>query len=1057
MLRYFILLFVSLQFMGAQQRYVVTPLPERSPDEQTRQMPIPVVAPHSPAGTNDFYYDCSNHYPIPPNTQFGYPLEYMPFTILRAYHKDVIGQWYVVPYTGTIDTIFWYSGHSIGAADSLINIRIYESNIGPDYGPGVRDPLHGSNFPPPCARWGYWNNAFDSESGITPFPEEATDTTWISTIQNSPMATRPPIGHILWGGADVVMRPSTICAVTMASIGAPVHVTAGQKIFITMRVNGDGTPLPEQPTEWYLNTFQVTPPDLNYPSRAWKFRENGPETGVCGGIGWNAIGALTKDSMQTAVFNIWFSMTIEGNIPPEINEWGLNEEVQNTLSNAPQTVQAEIRDCDPSVPGFSGEVASAVVAWSKAKITAGTPAWEEQPDIPMTAPTPPLYTGNIPGQQSGTIIQWRIKATDNKGLITLGPIHNYKILSIRNGYYYVDTNFVPIKKPIVKNTHIIEKNEFFIDTTPPQHGNDPGEDGTAGPFDMGGEMKYFGKDVRYAWVGINGALALSAERTDTIDVNANGRWNGSWEIPGLQRRGRSDIVGADRLPRNYVSPINGNLRYFDSSWTYGILRTGLGPDTSCEFVVEWDTMTVAADYFPSAGGNFRVILNHCDNTIEFQYDDLSDDIIFGLLAETALTGIEGDADSATINGPNPPYVSLCENGYPMRFRPSGNDGFRFIPISTLTTAASWNLLSISTVPESYDVAACYPDAVPPIQGFAYSGRYVSANPVQNGPAYWIKFPAPTNGIVYGRPLDSTTISIAKGWNMIGSITYPVPVSAIVFSPNVSLISNYFDYLAGYHPVSTIQPGYGYWVKVNLTTGTSGTMTLKSSPGMMKQSQPDEMTDKNSITIRDKFGRSQTLWFTDQKSLSRSLDDYEMPPAGMDFDARFTSGRILETYPSAIDSKTTLSYPISTTSIVYPLTISWNIIHPVEGCSFGLSNGKAVIAQMEKTGSVEVKDARALALTLGKGANLPKETALGAIWPNPFNPTTQMYFVLSTSYFVTIKIYDVLGREAATLVNGPMEAGEHSVRWDAYSAPSGVYFVRMTAGNYTAVKRIILLK
>jgi hypothetical protein len=90
------------------------------------------------------------------------------------------------------------------------------------------------------------------------------------------------------------------------------------------------------------------------------------------------------------------------------------------------------------------------------------------------------------------------------------------------------------------------------------------------------------------------------------------------------------------------------------------------------------------------------------------------------------------------------------------------------------------------------------------------------------------------------------------------------------------------------------------------------------------------------------------------------------------------------------------------------------------------------------------------------------------YPNPFNPTTNFEFRLparvpdgqagiANSEFVRLRIYDVLGREVATLVNGVRSPGAYTVPWDASLFPSGVYFYHLEAGRFTAVKKIILSK
>jgi hypothetical protein len=90
-------------------------------------------------------------------------------------------------------------------------------------------------------------------------------------------------------------------------------------------------------------------------------------------------------------------------------------------------------------------------------------------------------------------------------------------------------------------------------------------------------------------------------------------------------------------------------------------------------------------------------------------------------------------------------------------------------------------------------------------------------------------------------------------------------------------------------------------------------------------------------------------------------------------------------------------------------------------------------------------------------SLPVSYALAQNYPNPFNPATMINYQLAMNSFVTVKVYDELGREVARLVNGDQSAGSHSVRWDGENFSSGVYFYCLSAGNYHAVKKMVLMK
>lgn len=86
-------------------------------------------------------------------------------------------------------------------------------------------------------------------------------------------------------------------------------------------------------------------------------------------------------------------------------------------------------------------------------------------------------------------------------------------------------------------------------------------------------------------------------------------------------------------------------------------------------------------------------------------------------------------------------------------------------------------------------------------------------------------------------------------------------------------------------------------------------------------------------------------------------------------------------------------------------------------------------------------------------------ALYQNFPNPFNPSTMIRFNVSTQEHVSLKLFDVLGREVATLIDGVVDPGEHTVvfnAWD-YQISSGTYFYRMTAGSFSETKRCVLLQ
>ncbi len=89
--------------------------------------------------------------------------------------------------------------------------------------------------------------------------------------------------------------------------------------------------------------------------------------------------------------------------------------------------------------------------------------------------------------------------------------------------------------------------------------------------------------------------------------------------------------------------------------------------------------------------------------------------------------------------------------------------------------------------------------------------------------------------------------------------------------------------------------------------------------------------------------------------------------------------------------------------------------------------------------------------------VPAECALMQNYPNPFNPSTTIRFGLPGRSHVTLTVFNTLGQQVATLVQGEKEAGYHEVKFDGTGLSSGVYCCRLTAGEYVASKKLLLLK
>jgi hypothetical protein len=89
--------------------------------------------------------------------------------------------------------------------------------------------------------------------------------------------------------------------------------------------------------------------------------------------------------------------------------------------------------------------------------------------------------------------------------------------------------------------------------------------------------------------------------------------------------------------------------------------------------------------------------------------------------------------------------------------------------------------------------------------------------------------------------------------------------------------------------------------------------------------------------------------------------------------------------------------------------------------------------------------------------IPETYNIHNIYPNPFNPVTNIEFGLPENTFVKIIVYDIKGRQIATLMNSFQFAGYYSLIWDASDSPSGVYFIDMTSDGFKQTKQVVLMK
>ncbi len=380
---------------------------------------------------------------------------------------------------------------------------------------------------------------------------------------------------------------------------------------------------------------------------------------------------------------------------------------------------------------------------------------------------------------------------------------------------------------------------------------------------------------------------------------------------------------------------------------------------------------------------------------------------------------------------------------------------------TVNFVAGWNMITNPVITENDSMNYLYPPSVFPYAfGFTAGTGYTQNSTLENGVGYWGKFPGAGSVVICGAPLTSDSISVDAGWNMMGSISFPVDTATIVSIPPGIRSSNFFGYSGGYSAATIIEPGQAYWVKATSPgyfvlegQGTSAPPPVNVSTGL---------TGFNVLTISDATGAQQKLYFGVDAAGTFPVQMFEMPPVAPEgvFDVRFESQRMLEVVHG--DAR---RFPVAINA-VYPLTVAWEI-NDAAG-EFALISGE-VTTTLASSGSMVLASPSSSGLVLtSTGTGVPATFALDQNYPNPFNPTTTINYALPGDAFVSIKVYDILGRELATLVNEIQKTGYRNVQWNGLNAwgmpvATGVYFYRIdvksTAGdaNFTSIKKMMLVK
>lgn len=365
---------------------------------------------------------------------------------------------------------------------------------------------------------------------------------------------------------------------------------------------------------------------------------------------------------------------------------------------------------------------------------------------------------------------------------------------------------------------------------------------------------------------------------------------------------------------------------------------------------------------------------------------------------------------------------------------------------------SWRLIS----PPERLSTLMVPDLFPSSVGVGYSynpnSGYRTSDSLTPGRGYFIKCRLILDSAwsVGGQRLRDT-LAVEEGWNIVGGLSVPIPTASLRSDPPDIRTSPLFGYHKGYFVADSLQPWKAYWINVS----QPGVLILDAAAHAVDKELADqklEMQELSVLVIRDARGSEQKLFVSGKPAVLRS--DYfqlpPLPPSGI-FDARFASGRLVENFPDGQSN----TLPIQLTSPQFPLDLKWN------GGRSSMAVSLVVDAKefpMTPPGELRVEKCQlnSIALRIQHEQPIPSEFHLDQNYPNPFNPTTLITYALPHRSAVSLKIFDVLGRNVSTLVDQMEDAGFKHVNWIPQNLPTGVYFYQLQADGFTSTKKMLLL-
>lgn len=350
----------------------------------------------------------------------------------------------------------------------------------------------------------------------------------------------------------------------------------------------------------------------------------------------------------------------------------------------------------------------------------------------------------------------------------------------------------------------------------------------------------------------------------------------------------------------------------------------------------------------------------------------------------------------------------------------------------------WNLVSVPLSSNIYSPSIIFPDAVS--LAYTYSDGYYVSDSLVPGKGYWLKFPSNQLSPICGNIITTNALNLKAGWNLIGVFDKNVNVNSITSSPPGIILTPFYGFENGYFTPNTLQTGKGYWVKVS-QNGSIYFNTLNN-----KCEVPELFYDRNctKIYLTDSEGFFKTLYLYEK---NRPLKTYELPPVPPEgvkdirFVNNFDSGLLNEEQIIQFNS---IKFPVKIT-FESNERISLLFKNDITNEMYDLNNENYLLIE---------KNINQLKIV---GVEYPNNFIVYQNFPNPFNSSTTIQYLLPSDGKVIITVYNFLGEKIKLSLDEFQKAGFHKQQISFNELSSGIYFVELRYNSFSKLIKCMLLK